>query len=304
MTTLQSVALSALLEQFVLNHEQGLSSATIACFYRPAISDFSRFLGYPAESLDFTKENLNRWIQWKTDQGCASATIKTRRNALLALWRWAFENEILDEEPKRIRKVRLSYAGVEAWTPEEITRLIQFALEDGDNHLGTTGLPRSLYFASLVSAGYDSALRLGDMLCLKRSMIHVKNRCGYLRVIESKTNKIKQVRFYPHTMKLIDRLWDIQPDREVIWPLWCRREQFYRSFNTLVKHAGIRKGTFRWLRRASITQVELIKPGWGTVHAGHSDPIITKRHYTDAGQLNEEVTAPPPLFEGKKPKAK
>ncbi len=304
MSTLQSVALSALLEQFILNHEQGLSSATIACFYRPAISDFSRFLGYPAESLDFTKENLNRWIQWKTDQGCASATIKTRRNALLALWRWAFETEILDEEPKRIRKVRLAYAGVEAWTPEEITRLVQFALEDGDNYLGTTGLPRSLYWASLVSAGYDSALRLGDMLCLKRSMIQVKSRCGYLRVIESKTNKIKQVRFYPHTMKLIDRLWDLRPDMEVIWPLWCRREQFYRSFNTLVKHAGIRKGTFRWLRRASITQVELIKPGWGTVHAGHSDPIITKRHYTDAGQLNEEVTAPPPLFEGKKPKAK
>ena len=304
MITPTAVSLSELLEQLILQHENGLANSTVQCFFKPALSDFSRFLGHEASLSDLTRDNLNRWLMYKTEIGCAPSTIKTRRNAILGLWRFAYENEILDEEPKRIRKVRLAYAGVEAWTPEEITRLIQFALEDGDNHLGTTGLPRSLYFASLVSAGYDSALRLGDMLALRRSMIQVKNRCGYLRVIESKTNKIKQVRFYPHTMKLIDQLWDLRPDREVIWPLWCRREQFYRSFNTLVKHAGIRKGTFRWLRRASITQVELIKPGWGTVHAGHSDPLITKRHYTDAGQLNEEVTAPPPLFEGKKPKAK
>lgn len=304
MITLESLALSELLDQFVLNHEEGLSKSTIACFYRPAISDFSRFLGHPAEVLDLRKENVNQWIQSKIDSQCASATVKTRRNAIMALWRWAYENDIVTEEPKRIRKVRLSYAGVDAWTPEEITRLVATAMEGKDSYLGTTGLVHSLFFASLISAGYDTALRLGDLLALRREMIVVKNRCGYIRVVESKTGKVKSARLYPHTMRLIDQLWDLKPDRQNIWPLWCRREQFYRSFNTLVKHAGIRKGTFRWLRRASITQVELIKPGWGTVHAGHSDPIITKRHYTDAGQLNEEVTAPPPLFDGKKPKAK
>lgn len=299
MITLESLALSELLEQFILNHEEGLSKSTIACFYRPAISDFSRFLGHPAEALDLRKENVNQWIQTKIDSQCASATIKTRRNAIMALWRWAYENDIVTEEPKRIRKVRLSYAGVDAWTPEEITRLVATAIEGKDSYLGTTGLVHSLFFGSLVSAGYDTALRLGDLLALRRDMIQVKNRCGYIRVVESKTGKVKSARLYPHTMRLIDQLWDLKPDREKIWPLWCRREQFYRSFNTLVKRAGIRKGTFRWLRRASITQVELIQPGWGTIHAGHSDPIITKRHYTDGKQLNEEVTAPPPLFTGK-----
>jgi integrase len=299
MITPTAVSLSELLEQLILQHENGLANSTVQCFFKPALSDFSRFLGHEASLSDLTRDNVNRWLIHKTESGCAPSTIKTRRNAILGLWRYAYESELLEDEPKRIRKVRLTYLGVDAWTPEEITRLVATAIEGKDSYLGTTGLVHSLFFGSLISAGYDTALRLGDLLALRRDMIQVKNRCGYIRVVESKTGKVKSARLYPHTMSLIDQLWDLKPDREKIWPLWCRREQFYRSFNTLVKRAGIRKGTFRWLRRASITQVELIQPGWGTIHAGHSDPIITKRHYTDGKQLNEEVTAPPPLFTGK-----
>jgi integrase len=296
MITPLTVSLPELLDQFILNHEKGLSPSTIACFYKPAISDFSKFLGRDPEVFDLTKENINRWIMYKTEMGCPAPTIKTRRNAILALWRWAYQEEILDEEPKRIRRVRLSDTGVDAWTPEEITLLVQTALDGNDYYLGTTKLPRSLYFASMVLTGYDTALRLGDIFALKKSMINVKNRCGYMRVVESKTGKQKHAQIYPHTMKLIDRLWDLNPDREFIWPLWCRREQFYRSFRTLVKQAKVRPGTFRWLRRASITQVELVKPGWGTIHAGHSDQKVTQRHYTDRSQLVADVIAPPPLF--------
>lgn len=288
--------LSVILDRLILEHEHGLASSTIDCFFKPGLADFERFLQRPGVLTDLNRDTVNRWIIHKTEQHCPPATIKTRRNAILGLWRFAYEVELLDEEPKRVRKVRLHYAGVDAWTSQEVAALIKTAYAGDDSYLGNTGLPRSLYFASLISTAYDTALRLGDLLALSPKVISMRHRKGYIRVIESKTGKLKQAVVQPYTLRLIEQMLSLRPDRELVWPLWCRREQFYRTFRSLVVSSGIRKGTFRWLRRASITHVEVEQPGLGQKHAGHSDSLTTQRHYTDRNQLAEEVTAPPPLF--------
>lgn len=296
MTSLLELPLTDLLDRLIVDHEHGLASSTVECFFKPGISDFSKFLGRPAVISDLTRDVVNRWLQLKTEAGCALATIKTRRNAILGLWRYAYEAEIIDHEPKRVRKIRLAYAGVTTWTQEEVTQLIRSSFNGPDGYLGDTGLPKSLYFAAIISVAYDTALRLGDLLSLTPAVIGIRNRRGHIRVIESKTGKLKQAILQPYTLRLVQQLIELRPDRELIFPLWCRREQFYRVFRSIVKDAEIRTGTFRWLRRASITHVEIDHPGYGQRMAGHSDAITTQRHYTDPNQIAAELISPPPLF--------
>lgn len=192
MTSLTELPLKDLLDRLIVDHEHGLASSTVECFFKPGISDFSKFLGRPAVISDLTRDVVNRWLQQKTEAGCALATIKTRRNAILGLWRYAYEAEIIDHEPKRVRKIRLAYVGVTTWTQEEVTQLIRSSFNGPDGYLGDTGLPKSLYFAAIISVAYDTALRLGDLLALAPSVIGIRNRRGHIRVIESKTGKLKQ----------------------------------------------------------------------------------------------------------------
>jgi integrase len=137
-------------------------------------------------------------------------------------------------------------------------------------------------------------LRLGDLLSLEREWIRKDSEgTGWIRIQQAKTSRLVSSRFNPSTMVLIDRLMSENPNRRLIWPLWCRRESFYLRFRALVKQSGIRHGTFRFLRRASATHVEQLAPGTSYLHAGHADPSTTLRHYLDAEQLSGAVSPAP-----------
>ncbi len=90
-------SLREFLEDFLFNHEFGVAPVTVECYYKPAISDFSKFLGRDALVSDLNRESVNRWIISKQEAGCPGSTIRTRRSAILALWRGAWVNDILRE---------------------------------------------------------------------------------------------------------------------------------------------------------------------------------------------------------------
>jgi hypothetical protein len=111
-----------------------------------------------------------------------------------------------------------------------------------------------------------------------------------LQLVQAKTGRVVVVRLRPQTLAVVDRLVVGQPPGSPVWPLWGRREAFYRAFRRLVFVAGIRPGTFRWLRRSAVTQLERIAPGQGTRLAGHLHRSTTETWYVDRSQL-----AVPPL---------
>ncbi len=133
-------SLREFLEDFLFNHEFGVAPVTVECYYKPAISDFSKFLGRDALVSDLNRESVNRWIISKQEAGCPGSTIRTRRSAILALWRGAWVNDILPGGPDRIRRIRTARKPVQAWERSEMVQLMNyFAKEMRDQKL--RGLP-------------------------------------------------------------------------------------------------------------------------------------------------------------------
>lgn len=291
-----------LLREFVdtyrTNHEFGISDATVDCWLKPAVSDLSKFLGREFTLADFSRETINKWIEAKQKAGSPPSTVKTRRNAALALWRCAYDLEMVGEGPDRIRKVKLGPMAVEAWNKPELKQLVDW-INTGmkDRKLPMVKLHKRIYFLSLVMAAYDSGLRLGDLLSLEFEWISRGAQGeGVITICQHKTQRLVSCRFSAATMLLIDELMAENPDRRLIWPLWCRRDGFYRAFKKIVRDAAIRNGTFRWLRRSSTTHVEIERPGQGSHHAGHADARTTSRHYLDFSQISQNVRGPLPIL--------
>ena len=110
----------------------------------------------------------------------------------------------------------------------------------------------------------------------------------YWRQVQHKTGGIASGRLHGSTIDALQRL---GTDPPCAWPR--RSEAFCRQFARLVAAAGVRPGTFRWLRRSSGSYVEAEHPGQGHRHLGHSSPEVFRRHY-DA-RLGEAPACPPEL---------
>lgn len=146
---------------------------------------------------------------------------------------------------------------------------------------------RARFWSALVRAGYDSGLRLGDLLSLE-----VEQLSSVFSVSQIKTGCYVAVGLRPTTLLAI-RLHLDGRRSGVIWPWPYRREALYRHFRRLVLSAGIRPGTFRWLRKTAATQCERVTPGSGTLLLGHTHRATTEAWYIDRSQIG--IPQMPPL---------
>jgi hypothetical protein len=217
---------------------------------------------------------VNEWLVWlSTDRHLSPWTIKQRKISLLVLWRAAWQDGLAPAlEP--VRKLRRLHHSPQAWTIEEVRQLIRTAESLSQ---------RARWWSALVRAGYDSGLRLGDLLALE-----VPQLSGVLGVDQIKTSVGVVVSLRPTTLWAI-RLHLDGRHEGLVWPWLFRRECLYAHFRRLVEQSGIRPGTFRWLRKTAATQLERVSPGASTALLGHTSRATTEAWYLDRSQL----TAPP-----------
>lgn len=230
---------------------------------------------------------LNGYLEWLAANGRSPETVRGKRSAIIALWRAAFMAKILDKKPERVKIIRARKEAPKAWRPNEVARLKKAALDD--DRVFPSGIRRGPWFASLISAAYDSGLRLGDLLRLTVNNIP---DTGVFVVNQHKTRRDVTVRFKPETLELIAESLSDGRDSPIVWPLWAGRGQFYVAFKALVSLAAIRSGTFKFLRRSAITAVE-VKGGNSSAFAGHKNRNVTVDHYIDPTQI--ELTVPDSL---------
>jgi integrase len=169
-----------------------------------------------------------------------------------------------------VRKLRPLHQQPKAWSIPEVRRLLSAADRSS----------RSLFWGSLCRAAYDSGLRLGDLLDLRCDQVGRQ-----IEVLQEKTGRVVTVRLRPTTLQLVRRQIKGRAGCQPVWPLWGRREAFYRAFRRLVASSGIRPGTFRWIRRTAATQVERVKHGSSTELLGHVSRATTETWYLDRSQL-------------------
>lgn len=297
-TKVIAMLLKDFLADYVIAHDTGVSAATVLCYYTPAISGLGRFLGREPELHDLSDDIMNDWVGQRLAAKANALTVRQRRSAILALWRAAFVKGLVSSRPERLRRITKPQQIIVAWTRDELKKLLEAIAVStfATKSMPKSSLNKAAFFSTLAQVGYATGLRLGDLLSIEREWIRVDtDGRGYLTTIQKKTKLQKTSKIDAATMKSVDELMMQQPNRRLIWPLNCKRPVVYRTWKKLVAKSGIRKGTFRWIRRSGTTHVEQQSPGRGYIHAGHSDSRVTMAHYIDRSQLNSQIVAPESL---------
>jgi hypothetical protein len=278
------VLLSDLLTQYLVQHEYGVSAGH-AHQLRTSLAAWQAFAAHQLTVEDLADEPLNAYLDWMRAHR-APDTVRTRRGNLLILWHWAYQEGHTDIAPRRIRRLRPIPRQPTAWTVQEVRALISTA-EGLTGYFHGTVRRRSSWWSSLIRAGYDTGLRLGDLLALRTVKVG-----PLISLTQHKTGRPINLQLRPATLAAIDQTLADEP-RDLVWPLWGTEETFYGHVRALVRLAGIRPGTFRWLRRSAATQLERIEPGRGTELLGHASRATTETWYIDRSQLT--VPPLPPL---------
>ncbi len=246
-----------------------------------AFQDFTRE-AVPSRLL--TENNLNAFLS--SMAGINSPwTLKSYRGDLLTLWR-ACADEGLAAFPimRKIRRERLDALTPDCYSEADARKLLDVAvaLKGGLEN----GVARKHYWPAMIRAGWESGLRRGDLWRLRRDQIRDG---GTALVSQHKTGRVVVIRFRPSTMAALDAINTPQP---LYWPL--SGGAFGEHFRAIVKAAGLRKSTFKYLRRASGSQVEKMQPGAGHKHLGHTSPQTFSTFY-DARLWADTLPLPPEL---------
>jgi len=274
---------------YFANHPLGIKKNTQDCYYLPAARMFDRVARCKVEEI--TKEQANIFVDWLRLQPKAPATQRGRRRAFATLW-LAAHDAGLSPEPSRFRRIAVPQKSPVAWSFETVQKLVRNVIDDKTDWIN--GIQYGTYWASLFSAAWDSALRLGDLLSIEYGWIQKRHGCGFLRIIQSKTQREHQVQLNKCTMRLIERSIEQSPHRRLIWPLKTTRKRFYRDVKAIINKAN-ESGSFRYFRRSAVTFAESQSPGSGQRLAAHRDSRTTRESYIDPMLLPNCVVTVKPL---------
>lgn len=207
----------------------------------------------------------------------SAATVNAKRRQLLALWRAAADDGLVDRRPGRIARAPENLAEPEAWTLDQVTAILRVA-KDLPGRVGD--LPAREWWPSLLLVVYDTGERIGAVRqTLTRDVL--LDWPGVL----FRTRKQHTHRWQPISDQAADACRSIwSDDRRLMWPWPKSREWLEHSFRRILTTAGVphgrdRGGLFHKLRRTSGSLVEA-SGGDGARHLGNTRAVF-ERHYRD-----------------------
>jgi integrase len=270
--------------------EHGVRHST-ELWQRACIRRFSEFVGREAMLSDFAPLVVNGYIVKRLGEWKAS-TVHTEAAALLTLWRAAYDWELVDDPPKRIRKVRCPIIIPDAFTPVQVASLFAACgrtevdvTTRGGQHVGR-------FFLAMLMAAYDSGLRTSDLLAVRYDQL---NADGRILVTMEKTGFPHVAEVRDATRVAIEAAAMEGDDRLLPWP--HNKKCFHYWRKQIWRAAGIkphRRNGLQKLRRTSASYVEAMTPGAATAHLGHKSPGLARRHYLDP-LITSRSTLPPAI---------
>jgi integrase len=253
--------------------------------YRIAVSLLDRWAGH-AVRLDELDERLaSEWLAAYAETA-APHTVRAKKQSVLSLWRAASDEGLCDEpRARRVRRVRLPELVVVAWTRDEVEQLLAAAATLPRWH--RCGLRRAAWWDLAIRVAWDSGIRWGDLVALRVDQIGPD---GAGTLSQSKTRKVSSFRLSPSTLAALRSSLEACPRRLVCpWP--TSPETFRDQMTRLVAKAGVRPGTWKWIRRGSGTDVELQARGLGHRHLGNT-PAVFRASYEDQTLTGTGIPSP------------
>lgn len=270
--------------------EQYLSSRDVCPEYAQGVHwkarQFARWLGNK-EVSSLSEDSLNRFLRSLKDARSPS-TVRNYRGDLLVLWRYAADCGLVPyPQVRRVVRPSVPQTVPECWTTDEVRQLLEVVAKlPGELR---NGVRRNIYWQAAIRVGYETGLRRSDIWRVALSAVSTTN------VLFSVAHKTGHREVHQLTQRTADLLRHIGRQMPLDWPY--NQRHFGVAFEKIVRKTLIRRGTFKWLRRASGSYVEAAEPGAGPRHLGHSSPAVFARFYDArlAAAEGVRLAQPPPL---------
>lgn len=264
------------LSKFIRHYACGrlsLGAASLAQ-HEIAVRLFARWLGRSATLGDLCEDTLRQFLADYLAEGWSPATVNNKRTHLLALWRFAFEEDLIDRPPqaRRIPRARERTPVPEAWDAIEVGRLLAAA--------GRCYPARRDWWVAVLLVLYDTGARISEVLRLDACDMDLDR--GWVVFRRTKTGAERWRRLHADTVAVCRRVVRDGGGPAFPWPY--SRRWLDDCFRRICRHAGVRYGRGRgglWhkLRRSSGTLVEQHE-GPGHTHLGNTRRVF-ERHYQD-----------------------
>ncbi len=261
-------------------------SSDYAATLRARVARFCVWCGADVTIDSLSPDLVNEWITELEAGGMNKWTLSGHRQNLLAVWNHAYLAGDNDNAPNRLRKVKKPRLIIEAFTHEELHALIAAAakltgLHADDNRAAD-------FWQAAIHTAYSCGARRGDVLNLEWKHVAPSGRLTFL---QNKTQFTHTVQLSKEALYFAGKL--TTTGRVLPWPY--EANWFGVTFKRLQKAAGVKRGSWRWIRRSAGSYAERENPGAGARLLGHRDGRVFKRHYEDGSISGEKPDQPPPL---------
>jgi site-specific recombinase XerD len=286
------------LEEFLYRHyapARGLARGSLISGYNAAIVKLSRFLRRPAKLCDLNAATLNAFLTNELTT-LRPATVHGYRTNLLTFWRFAANEGILSDFPRKVRPIKRPAVVIDGYDLEQVGRLLTAAdAIQGKCH--RTKIEKRIWFVTFILLAWSTGLRLGDVLSIANVLIQRQpDGSGRVGIVMQKTGRLINRLLPADAMAAVERCMAQGPRRTIVLAPWCDRSVFYREFKLIARAAGL-GGSAKWLRRGSASAIEAIHPGSGSAHLGHSSPELFGRAYRCDRIVGSTIRLPPmPVF--------
>jgi integrase len=252
--------------------------------YRITAERLEQWAGESVLVTDLTELMISAFLR-DYGQAAKPATVRSKRCQIMALWRAAADEYLCEPPTRRVRSTPIPWEPRDCFTLLEVEQLV--AATAGLRRGPGGGMHRREWWDLAIRVAWDSGLRWGDQVRLRPGDIHGDT----VVVCQRKTRRPYCGRLRPSTVAMLADSLRRCP-REYVTPWPASHETFRRQFRGLVAKAGVRPGTWRWLRRGGATDVELQEPGRGMAarHLGHAPGSrIAELHYINPAVVAASV---------------
>lgn len=263
---------------------------------RAALNNFRRFLGDREATLrDLTDRTVAGLSAWMLQAGRTPQTVNGQVGVILALWRAAYQEHLIDEPP-RLRPLRRLRREPDAWTATELSEVFRSAAAEPGRLLWWSAAD---WWSALLRVGFYTALRRRSLLALRLADVDLETGWIEARPEVMKNRQGKRLRLGPDAVAAVRRIW-APADRELLFPVpWRDRRVVDRRFAAILDRVGLldrrrRKsmGLFHKLRRTAATLVAS-KAGVSAASSllGHEGHYVTKRYIDPRQMPGADMTA-------------
>jgi integrase len=255
--------------------------------YPGMLSRFGWFLACDPTFANLNDETAERWMAWMKKCGLSNATINGQRAMLLALWRHAWRKRKVAEPPRDVAKLKVSKVLPEAWSLEELGKIVNAARElRGD----VAGIPAATFWPALILTLYDTGLRIDALMSAKLEAFDADSRWLKIPAKDQKQDADQVFRLSAETAAAVAAM---GVDNEFLFPWPYDRNgghgTLINHYRVILRAAGLKaekRDLFHKLRRTSGTFVaKTLGRVAAQQHLGHSSPSVTAR-YVDPRMLD------------------